>query len=376
MPRSTRAASAASSNEASSSKLQPQERTESMEGKSSFKNLSSPDREESNLKSPKADIQLIEKEPRPSVNGLTLAFQKGDNEKWVDKISNCNVYSHFQNLVNAIIGFHGQFSKGKYIENFSKVSLPLSEILRLLDKERPPSDVMVATISGVIQTQFDELRKKKSGRSRLDDFSRGLVACQKCLTTFITELQAGIRKNSYFKDVSQKDKATMEEAFAVIDRLQTLHSKEQLQKWLLAQISKAQIAKEEKSRHDNHLRHSSLVHLESPAILAQKIDSLNVGNFGENVFSCTPEYFKTTFARTLARQPLIAIFGIALVTFSAGYVCQTGLANYSGYEYNGCSIICESNYVVQLLNMRFVTMEMDRAAGQSGQKEKKTYDKD
>lgn len=273
---------------------------------------------------------------------------KSKNLPWINGLNNCNVYSQFNNLVNAVTHFNEQFSKAKYQDTFSKISMPFSEILRCIQSPKPPSDVMVATISGVIQTMFEELRMKKNGRQRLGEFSKAILHCQKSLTTFIHTLQTGIRMcekkherklsvsesmhRDWYQGISPQEKPTMVQAFSVLSQLESRHAKYQVQAWLLHQLAMLQVVEEEVGGMSEN-RLASLVHTDTPEELQQKIDSL--ANITQVQFSCTVDFFKQTLTRSLARQPLIIIGGIIFMTIAAGYIMNTGAVKFSGFAYDG-----------------------------------------
>ena len=123
---------------------------------------------------------------------------------WVASLTNCNVSACYQTLINNVHSFHAVFGTGKYSPLFTKLVIPLEELLEVLQRFSPPEDVMVATLSGVIQTAFDELRLSKGGRKNMRQFSNCLVSSEKSLTTFIHALQGGIRQWAVLKSAATR----------------------------------------------------------------------------------------------------------------------------------------------------------------------------
>ncbi len=275
---------------------------------------------------------------------------KENDEKapWTSGLSHCNVSTDFNMLVNEVTGFRRGFQKEKYLESFAKLVLPLQEMQRFVVANKPPSDVVVATISGAVQTIFEELRVKKSGRQRQAEFGKCILNCQKSLSTFIHSLQSAIRKYEeneedrkvshvdYFKGVADREKEVMKSAFATLIGLESKQAKLRVQSWLLNQIIAQQLEEESQSNlkrlHQN--RNSSLLHADTPEEIRAKIDAMADVRKTERA-SCSFGYLRRTFSRALARQPFATITGIILMMFSWGYVANTTAAKYSGYSYDG-----------------------------------------
>mmetsp|Transcript_22512 Transcript_22512/g.39801 ORF Transcript_22512/g.39801 Transcript_22512/m.39801 type:complete len:409 (-) Transcript_22512:271-1497(-) len=252
--------------------------------------------------------------------------------RWIDELKNVNIYGRFTVLVNEIYIFHKNFPKPKFAAAFQKLALSLEELLRVINKTEPPSDVMVATISGVMQTQLEELRILKSGRQNHLEYAKHMGACGKNLVSFINELQQGIRtyemdkRNStclapecLYEGCSEGDIFFMKKIVTAISHIKDTRAKCKVQSYMLENIQLH-------TRRRSSVTNRNLVHTDTPEILRGKIESLH--DINDARFECSFSSLRRNFGRTLAHSPVMSISGIVLMTAALGYTIQSLLVRF------------------------------------------------
>lgn len=129
----------------------------------------------------------------------------GWTASWVDVAerakSGLEIHRCCETMVLAFHDFWSHFRAAKYATVLLQLQDPLFMIVSCLTTEEPPSDVMIATLSGCLQTGMDQMAMLKKGRNKNELFVKGIKAASSCLTKFVTVLQEGIRVYAHTQEI-------------------------------------------------------------------------------------------------------------------------------------------------------------------------------
>jgi len=125
-------------------------------------------------------------------------------DSWITAVESVAIRQKFQAFLTALHAFAQAFRSAKYAEMFLSMASPVQALLLMLRMDDPPQDVMIATLSGCITTQLDQITHCKSGRRKQTEFLTHIKAVSVTLTKLVAGLQEGIRLDKKRDDPQQK----------------------------------------------------------------------------------------------------------------------------------------------------------------------------
>ena len=110
---------------------------------------------------------------------MDLSLKSHHQGSWILKLANENIRLNFQSFVLSLVHLRENFWGEKYSPPLWNMADTCLKVLEVLKDSKPPEDVMVSTLSGVLRTQLNQYNMIKEGTKNRLKFSNlvSMVAC-------------------------------------------------------------------------------------------------------------------------------------------------------------------------------------------------------